>query len=74
MDKEFVKKFAEKYQDIKELFEKHQELEKEVEAFNKKRYLTAEEEARLKQIKKEKLQIKEKIYTLIKEYEGIEIE
>ena len=73
MDKEFIKKFAEKYQDIKELFEKHQELEKEVETFNKKKYLTAEEEARLKQIKKEKLQIKEKIYKFIKEYEGIEI-
>ena len=29
---------------------------------------------KVKELKKEKLHIKEKIYTLIKEYEGIEID
>jgi len=74
MDKEFVKRFAEKYEDIRDLLNKHQELEKEVEELNKKRYLTVEDEKRLKLLKKEKLQIKEEIYALIKKYEGIEID
>ncbi|WP_038055211.1 YdcH family protein [Thermodesulfobacterium hydrogeniphilum] len=74
MDKEFVKKFAEKYSDIKDLFEKHQALEKEVDELSKKLYLTQEEEVKVKQLKKEKLHIKEKIYQLIKNYEGVEID
>ncbi len=74
MDKEFVKRFAEKYEDIRDLLNKHQELEKEVEELNKKRYLTVEDEKRLKLLKKEKLQIKEEIYALIKKYEGVEID
>ena len=39
MDKEFVKKFVEKYPEIKELFERHQALEKELEELNKKNIL-----------------------------------
>jgi uncharacterized protein YdcH (DUF465 family) len=74
MDKEFVKKFVEKYPEIKELFERHQALEKKLEELNKKKYFTQEEEMKVKELKKEKLHIKEKIYTLIKEYEGIEID
>jgi len=69
MDKELVKQFAEKYQDIKELFEKHQNLEKELEEYVKRPYLTPEEEMREKQIKLEKLYLKERIFELIKKYQ-----
>ncbi|MEZ0344921.1 MAG: YdcH family protein [Caldimicrobium sp.] len=69
MDKELVKQFAEKYEDIKELYEKHQSLEKELEELAKRPYLTTEEEIREKQIKLEKLYLKEKIYELIKKYQ-----
>lgn len=69
MDRELIKKYAERYPDIKELFEKHQKLEKELESLIKRPYLTMEEEIKEKQIKKEKLYIKEKIYQLIKKYE-----
>ena len=69
MDKELVKQFAEKYQDIKELFEKHQNLEKELEEYIKRPYLTPEEEMREKQIKLEKLYLKERIFELIKKYQ-----
>lgn len=69
MDKELVKTFAEKYEDVRELFEKHQSLEKELEELSKKLYLTTEEEIREKQIKLEKLHLKEKIYALIKKYQ-----
>lgn len=74
MDKEFVKKFTEKYPDVKSLFEKHQELDKKVAELSEKKYLTPEEERKLKEMKKEKLYLKEEIYKLIKKYEGIEID
>ncbi|MFN3505614.1 MAG: DUF465 domain-containing protein [Caldimicrobium sp.] len=69
MDKELIKSFAEKYADIKELYEKHQSLERELEELTKKLYLTTEEEIREKQIKLEKLALKERIYALIKKYQ-----
>jgi len=74
MNKEIIKEFSKKYPDIKDLFEKHQALENEVAQISQKIYLTPEEEIRVKQLKKEKLYIKEQIYKLIKKYEGIEIE
>ncbi len=69
MEKDLVKVFAEKYDDIRALFEKHQSLERELEELSKKIYLTTEEEIREKQIKLEKLHLKEKIYELIKKYQ-----
>jgi len=69
MDKELVKEFAEKYADIRELYEKHQSLERELEELAKRPYLTTEEEIREKQIKLEKLYLKERIYELIKKYQ-----
>ncbi|MCD6548559.1 MAG: YdcH family protein [Thermodesulfobacterium sp.] len=74
MNREVVKKFSEKYPDVKELFEKHQFLENEVTQISQKNYLTPEEEIKVKQLKKEKLYIKEQIYKLIKKYEGVEID
>ena len=74
MDKELIRKFSEKYEDIRDLFEKHQVLENEVAQISQKNYLTPEEELKVKQLKREKLYIKEQIYKLIKKYEGIEID
>jgi uncharacterized protein YdcH (DUF465 family) len=74
MDKDLIKEFSRKYADIKDLFEKHQALENEVTKISQKNYLTPEEEIKVKQLKKEKLYIKEQIYRLIKKYEGIEID
>ena len=74
MNREVVKKFSEKYPDVKELFEKHQFLENEVTQISQKNYLTPQEEIKVKQLKKEKLYIKEQIYKLIKKYEGVEID
>ncbi|AEH23478.1 hypothetical protein TOPB45_1397 [Thermodesulfobacterium geofontis OPF15] len=74
MDKELIRKFSKKYEDIRDLFEKHQVLENEVAQISQKNYLTPEEELKVKQLKREKLYIKEQIYKLIKKYEGIEID
>ncbi|PMP67300.1 MAG: DUF465 domain-containing protein [Thermodesulfobacterium geofontis] len=74
MDKEVIKEISKKYPDIKELFEKHQALEREVAQISQKGYLTPKEELKVKELKKEKLYIKELIYKLIKKYEGINID
>ncbi len=74
MDKETIIEFSKRYPEIKELFEKHQALENEVAQISQKAYLTPEEEAKVKQMKKEKLYIKEQIYKLLKKYEGVEID
>lgn len=64
-----IKAFAEKHDDIRELYEKHQRLERELEELVKKPYLTTEEEIREKRIKLEKLHLKERIFYLIKKYQ-----
>ncbi len=74
MDRETVRKFGKRYPEIKELFDKHQALENEVAQISQKVYLTPQEEVKVKQLKREKLYIKEQIYKLIKKYEGIEID
>ncbi|WP_168194232.1 DUF465 domain-containing protein [Thermodesulfobacterium sp. TA1] len=74
MNKDLVKRFAEKYPEINDLFEKHQKLENKVDELSQKAYLTPEEEIKLKELKREKLYIKEKIYKIIKTNEGIEID
>ncbi len=74
MDKELVKKYAEKYADIKELFEKHQEIEAKLNKLSKRPYLNPEEEQEEKFLKKEKLRLKEEIAALLKKYEGITID
>ncbi len=70
MDKELVRKYAEKDPEIRELFERHQALERELEELVRKAYLTTEEEVRKKQIQKEKLALKDRIYALIKRQGG----
>ncbi|MBX6423574.1 YdcH family protein [Thermosulfurimonas sp. F29] len=70
MDKELVKRYAERNPEIRELFERHQALEKELSELVRKAYLTAEEEVRKKRIQKEKLALKDRIYELIKREGG----
>jgi len=70
MDKELVKQYAERNPEIRELFERHQALERELEELVHKAYLTAEEELRKKQIQKEKLALKDRIHELIKREGG----
>lgn len=68
-DKELIKTYAEKYEDIRTLYARHQELEKELSELSRRPYLTPEEEIREKQIKLEKLHLKERIFELIKKYQ-----
>ena len=70
MDKELVKRYAERNPKIRELFERHQALERELEGLIRKVYLTVDEEVRKKQIQKEKLALKDRLYELIKQEGG----
>ena len=70
MEKELIKQYAQKNSEIKELFEKHQALERELEELVRRAYLSADEEVRKKQIQKEKLALKDRIYELIKREGG----
>ncbi|RUM87287.1 MAG: DUF465 domain-containing protein [Thermodesulfatator sp.] len=70
MDKELIRQYAEKNPEIRELFERHQSLERELENLLRRVYLTSEEEIRKKQIQKEKLALKDRIYALIKREGG----
>lgn len=68
-DKELIRSYAERFEDIRDLYTRHQELEKELKQLAKRPYLTPEEELREKQIKLEKLHIKERIFELIRKYQ-----
>lgn len=70
MDRELVKRYAQKNPEVRELFERHQALEQELEELVRKPYLSADEEIRKKQIQKEKLALKDRIYQLIKQEGG----
>jgi uncharacterized protein YdcH (DUF465 family) len=48
--------------------QEHKDLESEIEVFNRRIYLTSEEEIEKKILQKKKLQKKERIYKLLEKY------
>jgi uncharacterized protein YdcH (DUF465 family) len=54
--------------EFREIFVQHQKLEKELSQFQSKSYWTEEDRWKEKQLKKSKLQLKDKMYNMIKEY------
>jgi hypothetical protein len=54
--------------EFRKTFDRHQELEKELGQFQSKSYLSDEEKWKEKQLKKSKLQLKDKMYHMMKEY------
>ncbi len=56
-------------EELKVLWEAHQEYEKKIEVLQSKRYLTPEEEVELKRLKREKLKGKDRIYEILRKYE-----
>lgn len=55
-------------EEFKRMREKHKAYEKELDEFKQRRYLTSEEEIAVKQIKKNKLALKDKMEKLINEF------
>ncbi|MBI5055138.1 MAG: DUF465 domain-containing protein [Nitrospirae bacterium] len=56
-------------EEFRRLEEDHRKLDKALDEMNKKKYLTAEEEVEKKKMQKQKLQHKDRIAQLIREYQ-----
>ncbi len=54
--------------EFKKIYQKHQSCEKKLELFKSKSFLTEEEKLEEKELKKQKLSLKDKMYRLMAEY------
>ena len=67
-DELLTKKYIHKDEELKKYIEDHEKLEADLENFNKRIYLTAEEEIEKKTLQKKKLRVKEQIYRILARY------
>ena len=65
---DLINKLIEKDEELKMLWEEHLELEKKIEEYNKRLYLTPEEEAEKNRLKKLKLAGKDRIQEILNKY------
>ncbi len=59
--------------EFKKIYDEHQNYEKELDKFKEKHYLTNNEEILIKEIKKKKLRLKDKMQEMIENYENKEV-
>ncbi|MCX7894964.1 MAG: DUF465 domain-containing protein [Thermoanaerobaculum sp.] len=64
--RELRAKLAQEDPEFRQLFEAHQEKERRLQELSRKGFLTAEEEQEEKRLKKEKLQLKDKMEALLR--------
>jgi len=57
-------------EDFARIYQKHRQLDAEVTVLEERRYLTPEEEVREKQLKKDKLRLKDKMAEMVKMYQA----
>jgi len=67
-EEEVIETLKKDNEEFRQLYQEHKELDSQLLEFNKKAYLTVEEEAAMHRIKKEKLYKKDKIAEIIREY------
>ena len=72
MDDKLKEKLRTDNSDFKELEQKHQEYEKQLEELSQMPFLTTDLQLKEKEIKKRKLKIKDKMEKIIDEYEKCE--
>ena len=65
---ELIAKYGDVDQDLHQLWQEHLDYEKQLNAYESKLYLTAAEEAEVKQLKKMKLAGKTKIQNILEKY------
>jgi len=63
-----IQKYIHQDEELKQYVEDHKKLERDLEDFNKRIYLTPEEEIQKKNLQKKKLVGKEKIYKILEKY------
>lgn len=67
-EEDIVEVLKKENEEFKRIYQEHRNLDSQLSEFNKKAYLTSEEEVEIQRIKKEKLYKKDKIAELIREY------
>ncbi|MCX5845727.1 MAG: DUF465 domain-containing protein [Deltaproteobacteria bacterium] len=67
-DELLIKKYIHQDEELRNYIENHEKLEADIENYNKRIYLTAEEEIEKKNLQKRKLRGKEQIYRILHKY------
>ena len=67
-EQELLKKYAESDPELKELLDEHVLFEKQLEKLESKEYLTPQEQQTVKQLKKQKLDGKTRMYAILDKY------
>ncbi|HUH67320.1 MAG TPA: hypothetical protein VLZ07_12890 [Syntrophales bacterium] len=67
-DELLINKYINVDEELRSYVEDHKKLEADLESFNKRIYLTAEEEMEKKNLQKRKLKGKEQIYRILAKY------
>lgn len=69
---ELIERYQEQDEELRKLWQEHQDFEKQLSVFDEKRYLTPQEELEQKRLKKLKLAGKTKIYNILDKYRKLE--
>ncbi len=72
-EQEIIEKLMETNEEFRELKQKHAKLEERLEELQKKLYLTTEEELEVKSIKRQKLELKDRMNEIISKVKKGEI-
>ncbi len=67
-EEEVIETLKKDNEEFRRLYQEHRDLDSRLLEFNKKAYLTVEEETEMHRVKKEKLYKKDKIADIIREY------
>lgn len=70
-DELLIKRYIHQDEELRKYVEDHERLEADLENFNKRIYLTAEEEIEKKNLQKRKLRGKEQIFRILARYRNI---
>ena len=73
-DELLIKKYIHRDEELRNYVEDHEKLEADIENYNKRIYLTAEEEIEKKNLQKRKLRGKEQIYRILHKYRAYPLE
>ncbi|MGB9668069.1 MAG: DUF465 domain-containing protein [Thermosulfidibacteraceae bacterium] len=73
-EQEIIEKLLKSNEEFRKLKEEHARLEEKLEEFVKKKYLTPEEEAEVKLIKKKKLELKDKMNEILNKVKKGEVQ
>lgn len=69
-DEEIIETLKRENEEFRRVYQEHRDLDSMLSEFNKKHYLTTEEELEVHRMKKEKLSRKDKIAELIKNFKS----